>query len=216
MKRLQGLLREQAAVKNPPSEEELKKMEANKRDLAKRQLELFSDLNSLFESTPIEDKEMLRISRKLRNVSGVQAWHFDYFKEYLAKIKKAEKTVLKSKGYSLDDDIEAVVKAYQEDEAKAKTEVENVDKDDFFETLVREVREKKSAMAIEGKTVEQRAEDFSRLNYLLSFRHSDVDNQNCQLPGATEAKPSGNMDMLRLKAKALSLKLKLLKRREAA
>jgi hypothetical protein len=60
--------------------------------------------------------------------------------------------------------------------------------------------------------VEQRVQEFSNLNYLLSYRSHDVASDSCILPEkeADNRKDNNKIFKLKMKAKALQIKLKLL------
>jgi superfamily II DNA/RNA helicase len=172
--------------------------------------EIIKEIDSFFESAPQPDKELLRVGRSLSRISVPFAAQGDYlfseFKFLLSNVKKAERTILIPKGFTINDDINKIIASYKEDQEKLKSELENADSESFFKGLVWEATEMKSAMAVSGGTVEERARDFAKLNYLISYKASDVDNNSCILPDGeivSDKPPS------KLKLKALALKLLL-------
>jgi len=144
--------------------------------------------------------------------SAKNEWLFGQFREFLSKVKKAEKSVLGQNGYTLKDDLKTILDDFQKQKEAVEAEAERVGTEDFFNEIKAEVKLKKSAMAVNGTTVEQRVEEFSNLNYLLSYRSSDVSNDSCYLPEGEIKRPKNNNKIFRLKmkAKALQIKLKLI------
>lgn len=179
---------------------------------------LVKAIDAFMEAVPQNDRELLRIGRSLSKETmppGVRSnWLFSEFKQYLSNVKKAEKTILAQKGYTLNDDLTEIQKAFKADQELLEQEMHTAESATFFESLKKEAYQKKSAMAVSGATPEERAAEFARLNYLLAYQSSDVDTDNCQLP--VERSDTGRSDeqkrkRLRLKARALKLKLQLMK-----
>ncbi|MBT3800758.1 MAG: hypothetical protein HOG05_06365, partial [Bacteroidetes bacterium] len=63
-------------------------------------------------------------SRASLSVAGRKEYfdHYkiEYFREYLSKIRKAEKSVLASNGFTIDDNIQEVIDFYKKDLEKAQ------------------------------------------------------------------------------------------------
>jgi hypothetical protein len=190
------------------------KGEKEVKELIKSNQTILKSIQDFLEATPQEDKELLRIGRSLDSpqipISAKNSYLFSEFKQYLSNVKKAERTVLAQKGYSINDNLEEIIKTFKADKEKIDAELKEAQSEDFLSKLKEEVREKKSAMAIAGATVEERARDFAKLNYLLSYKSSEVSNDNCILPEAESTKSVTKVFRLKMKAKALKLKLKLL------
>ncbi|MCX6257959.1 MAG: hypothetical protein NTW49_08720 [Bacteroidia bacterium] len=82
-----------------------------------------------------------------------------------------------------------------------------------WQSLTREIEEKKSALQVEGKTSEDRATEFAKLNYLLAYKAEDMINQGGHMLPEAENKPESynqNFSELELEALALELELELL------
>jgi len=93
-------------IKTKPTREKLDKYDKESREKIKKDIELYNELIKFLEKIPYDDKELLAIARKLqRRFDYFDSWIINYFKESLAIVKKAERTVLASKGYTIDDDI---------------------------------------------------------------------------------------------------------------
>ena len=175
-------------------------------------------IETFLESSTQTDKELLRIGRVLSKdiypVDTRNHYLFSEFKQYLSNVKKAEKTILSQKGFTINDNIQEIIGAYKRDQGAIEAEIIHADSDEFFEMLKAEAIQKKSALAVNGATVEERAAEFAKLNYLLSYKSMDVTADSCMLPDKERAViPIDNGEQrkrkLKLKAKALKLKLTL-------
>ena len=180
----------------------------------KRAKDLRDDIDALLQASIQEDKEILSVGRKIENsyaVLGIyfrNAYYVRYFKEYVSKVRKTERTILKPKGYSIESDLSKIIEEYELEKQtilkKAelyKGEVES----ERWATLREEVKEKKSTLQVEGKTPEDRAKEFSRLNYLLEYTVDEVKVAEPKAPPMTS-----NESELELEALALELELELL------
>lgn len=170
-------------IRSKPSEEKLRKLDKENREKIKKDIELYDELTKFLGKTPFDDRELLAIARKLqRRFMHFETYSVSYFKESLAVVKKAERTILASKGYTVDDDIDKVIKDYQGDLEKEMETLKEIQSEKHKKEVERGVQEKKSAMKISGKTIDERVEEFKKLNHLLSFKFSDIDPQVCILP----------------------------------
>ena len=170
-------------VKIPLSKEELKKYDEERRKLIQKDMELYDELKSFMETVPMEDKYILQMARKVAGRKAYfDSYRIEYFKEYLAKIKKAEKSVLAAAGYSIDDNIDGVISHFSKDLEKAEEELTRIKSTDHRKEVVDEIAEKKKAMAVQGKSIADRVKDFKELNYLLDYKFTDVDPLVCEIP----------------------------------
>ncbi len=206
---------ERPHIKNPPNAKQRKAMEADEVRVIDLNQSVFEDILRFLESVPQVDTEILRVLRRIRG-SEPTFTGFNVianFKEYLGKIRKAEKTVLAKRGFDLDTDIEEPLSQIEADISLLKAEAEKVMSDTFRREIKAEVDIKKSAMNVDGKTIGERVAEFASTNYLLSFKFEDIDPFACEVPNpANEREPDtifSNMGLLKIKAKALTLKLKL-------
>ena len=175
-----------------------------------------------------EDKEMLRLGRQLyhvikdTNMKDSREEVFSEFKAYLSEVRKAEKTILEKKGYTINDNFETIIEAYQKEHYQVLQEKERIQGDDYASEVYEQVVKKKEKLAIQGKTIEERVEDFAKLNYLLDYKASEVSGDNCMIPeqGMIQRPPIKNLDkdtdsgkklrLAKAKAQAIRLKLELL------
>jgi superfamily II DNA/RNA helicase len=177
---------------------------------AKRGKELKEDIEALLNASDQQDKDILALGRKLESsyaVLGVyfsSRYYLSYFKEYVSKVRKTERTILKPKGYSLTSDLAPVLAQYEADKQAVKGQAETFQGEQNspkWAELRAEIQQKKSALQVEGRSAESRAEEFQRLNYLLEYR---------SVPSATSANPKNNISELELEALALELELELI------
>jgi hypothetical protein len=136
-------------------------------------------------------------------------YYLNYFKEYVSKVRKTERAVLKPKGFSLNSDLGPAIAQYEAERQTINTKIGTYRGDaqsPRWGELRKEIEDKKSALQVEGRSAENRAEEFGRLNYLLQYRMN--------APETTEknAEPSRStaVEALELEALALELELELL------
>jgi hypothetical protein len=215
-------------VQSKPDDKTLKAMEKEQRDNVKRDIELFDAATNKKKKTPIEDKEMLAIARRFENAFDTfDTWNnVKAFKEALAIVAKAEKTVLASKGFTANDNIDDVISAYKKDLEQAKDHLSYLNSDKHKQEVMVEVRQKKEQMAVAGKSIEQRVSEFAKLNYLLSYKFADrppdgsipkteksaqsQSSQSSQKPAQSDSVVSHDDDKA-LRIRIAKAKLKLLK-----
>lgn len=176
----------------------------------------------LVQQSPMQDdKDILAILRRIENSQGdLQIWLnntyiINYYKEYVSTVKKAERNILKPKGFSISDDLKKVLEAYNNDKLaieQKKKLFEGGENSERWESLREEIKAKKSTLAVDGKNATERAEDFAKLNYLLSFRASDVKADACSLPDpnqAMEVEPKSAAPAFDFELEALALEIEL-------
>jgi hypothetical protein len=176
----------------------------------KKAKELKEEIEALLNGTEQPDKDILSLGRKIENsypVLGVyfsNRYYLGYFKEYVSKVRKTERTILKPKGYSLTSDLSPVLGQYEADKAALQLQAETYQGEQNsprWSELRGEIEQKKSALQVEGRTATNRAEEFDRLNYLLEYKQS--------LPAPVPAAETVSNE-LELEALALELELELL------
>jgi superfamily II DNA or RNA helicase len=190
--------------------------EAKTEDQKVRAKKLYEDIikriEAFLESSGQSDQELLKTGRSFSN-DLMPKWLredrlYGDFKEALSIIRKAEKGILGQKGYTINDNLDDIIAAYHSDRVKIELEIERYQSDDYFASLKYEVQQRKSAMAILGANVHERAAEFARLNYLMSYRISDVQSGDSNLP-LDEKRPDADENNIRMKAK-MKMKIKIL------
>lgn len=144
----------------------------------------------------------------------LRTWKSDQLKNVYISVKKKEKTVLKPKGLSLTDKLDMISETIaKESNNKYQTFLElyglpdengnlqpldrsQLDKVDRLNNAPKRYGEiyeyianKKKELAIEGRSVKERVEEFKRLNYLLDYSMKDIDPSVQRLPAPNEAPP---------------------------
>lgn len=183
----------------------------------KKAIALHNELEELLSASEIGDKEIIAMGRKIGasySAIGVyfsNHWHLEYFKEYVSKVRKTEKTVLKSKGFTIESDLDEVLATYQREQDGLKVQAERYQADNQsprWAELRSEIQEKKSALQVEGKSAKERAGEFARLNYLLDYKVELPAKPNTEQPDEFEIIDDNSQ--LELEALALELELELL------
>lgn len=203
--------------------EKFKEYENDTRSNIKEINKLYDDL-ILFQNSPKqENRTIIRLCNK---IASYQDRYYEreeietaasYLQEFNARIKKAERSVSQKK-YSIDTDFKVLLADFQKELEDAATELKRFKSDDFFQELLHEVSEKKSALQVESKTIEERVNEFAELNYLLSFKFKNTKHESCFIPSPKmELPPEKNKTELELEleleliALELELELELLK-----
>jgi superfamily II DNA/RNA helicase len=145
----------------------------------KKAKELKEEIELVLNSADQQDKDILSVGRKIESsypLLGVyfsNKYYLSYFKEYVSKVRKTERTLLKPRGYSLTSDLSPVMAQYEAEKQNVITQSEGFkgehDSPKWAELKI-EIQAKKSALQVEGRSAESRATEFDRLNYLLEFR----------------------------------------------
>jgi hypothetical protein len=202
-------------VKTPYSKEKLKELNEKPRKEIQKDHELYEELKRFFETVPLEDKFILQTARKIAGRKDYfDHWRMEYFKEYLAKIRKAEKSVLGANGFTIDDNIQEIIANFKKDLEKAGEEMSRIKSTEHKVEIIKEIEEKKKAMAVQGKSIADRVKEFENLNYLLDYKFTDVDPMVCEIPKTGLKKETENKDdfsfKLQLQRKRAKAKLMLL------
>ncbi len=205
-----------------PTVKELKSYDVDKRKLIEKDIKLYDELKEQLGKTPIEDKELIKIARSLkRRFEYFTSFYTTYFAEYLSKVKKAERTILEPKGFTASDDIEKVIGEYRKDLENERKDLEFLKGSEHSSNVIKEVKKRKSAMAINGKSIYERVKEFSNLNHLLSYKFGNTKIDTCPLPMKEssktkftpknlKSKSNNDVDMALALAIALELELELL------
>jgi hypothetical protein len=172
-----------------------------------------------------EDKELLRIGKQLyrsikdTGMKDTRDQVFNEFKVYLSEVRKAERTILSQKGYTINDNFREITAMFEKDRSEVAAETQRIQSEEYFKQVHAEIIEKKKRFSIQGKDTEERVADFASLNYLLNYKFNLTDTENCILPDPGERQSSSKSSSgsnserdrkLKLaKAKALAMKMQL-------
>jgi transcription-repair coupling factor (superfamily II helicase) len=176
----------------------------------KKAKELKEDIEAVLNSADQQDKDILALGRKLESsyyLLGIffsNRYYLSYFKEYVSKVRKTERTLLKPRGFSLTSDLAPVMAQYESEKQSVIAQADSYKGDQNsakWAELRVEIQKKKSTLQVEGRSAQSRAEEFQRLNYLLEFRTNLA-------PANSSA--SVNTSELELEALALEIELELI------
>ncbi|MBT4339564.1 MAG: SNF2 family helicase [Bacteroidetes bacterium] len=202
-------------IKLPYSKSQLTQIDKDKQKEIQKDLELFDELKKFAKIVPLEDKFILQVARK---VAGRKEYfdHYkiEYFREYLSKIRKAEKSVLASNGFTIDDNIQEVIDFYKKDLEKAQEVMKEIHSTEHRLEVIQEIAERKKAMQVKGKSIADRVSEFDDLNYLLDYKFTEVDPSVCEIPDKVKSKKlkvrSDDDFKFKLQLKTRTAKAKLL------
>lgn len=155
-----------------------------------------------------DDEALMRFGVRFDNYNNRVGYSFSlyrsrsrvqYFTNTLREVKKAERTILKPKGFSLENNFEeislGVQKEFEEKQAAfilsygAGNDERSWPEAKRYQELFAEIVAKKEALKVNGQPPEQRAKEFAALNYLLDYKAKQVTSGQCALPQPGEAPP---------------------------
>jgi len=210
LNRIRTRLENSPSIKNPNVSELLKSMPDYQQAPIKKEIRLYQKLQEFDAIHSPTDKEIVKMARHVKNSGDGSLYFLPYFIETIAKMRSAERTILKDRGLSAQDKIEPVIEKLEEEINDAKRKIEDYQNPAYRNLLLQDINLKKSKLKIAGSTVDKRVADFSALNYLMDYRSSEVDSGDCFLPGpGTRRDPRSALNDELALAKALQLQLQL-------
>ena len=197
------------SVTNPKAAELMRMMSPEARKGAEQEIRLFGKLKEFFAIENPSDKQIIISANRIKRYRQ-SFWGLDFFKELVTKVRSAERTILKKRGMSLSDPIPPVIENLEKELAASREEVARIQSPEHTQKLRLDVLLRKDKMKIAGSSIRERLKDFEALNYLMEYRSSEVDNNDCVLPqpGTRRVHRSALDDELIL-ARALQLQLQL-------
>lgn len=184
----------QTHIRFPKSEESYLSSRTLKKDYQPllKDLELYRSVQA-FTTSGREDRELLLLIRKLvrhPEITSTQVFSLNRFREVHAAIRKTEKQYLSPKGFTLNSELSDVIQEYRNDLEARRKEKQQIASVAYLNALVDGIRQKREALLVDGKSVEERVEEFAATNHLLSFMSADTDTALCRLPAPSEEKPA--------------------------
>lgn len=173
-----------------------------------KELESFLKTLQEFNSkSTVDDKEILSIIRQLEfrgsKYGGITylSYRARTFKSYQVSAAKIDRLYLKPKKLNLNSDLVEALGLFRKDLENIQNQITKYNQDSegnkltYMEAkksvrwaeLLAEAIEKKSSLNIEGKTIEQRVEEFKKLNYLMAFPADYNQTDSCSLPSIKDA-----------------------------
>ncbi len=157
----------------------------------KKAEKLRDDIQDMQTATEITDMDILKIGRRCSNVFGYHYnyYNIQYFKEYVSKVRNTERTLLKPRGLTINDDLSSLIGDLEKEKQELDNEAklyEGGTESPRFHALYDEILQKKKKLSVEGRSPGERAKEFSKLNYLLGYLMGYVNSNNsCEInPGA--------------------------------
>jgi superfamily II DNA or RNA helicase/superfamily II DNA/RNA helicase len=212
--RVQMMAIEGASGISRPTEEELSQMTAADRKKAlSRQKRIDALVAALAPGRP-DDRLLIKALYQFQEEGSSWATLAAGYKQALEQARKAENAVLKPIGMTLESfDMETAKSAARGREAEQEARLAEYKSDAFLWRLWEEASERKSAMAIDGKEVADRVEEFKRYNHLLGYLSGSNPAGSCQVPGPEDDNDGEGMLML---ANAMAMRLRLMNARNAS
>lgn len=148
-----------------------------------------------------EDSDIISLSRKCKtaiinySIGSTSLYRFwddnywayvdivEYFKEFMTKVRKTERTILKPRGKTIQDDLSEIESQYKQEKADLERKSEQY-KDistDRFREIAGEIEAKRKKLFVKGEPPARRVEAFASLNHLLNYLSDDIDSQSCPL-----------------------------------
>ena len=183
------------------TDEQKKEQIKNLKDKLKKVETLSIEIEEFQTASHHEDSDIISLSRKCKaavinyNVGSTSLYRFwddnywayvdivEYFKEYMTKVRKTERTILKPRGKTIQDDLSEIESQYGQEKADLERKAEQY-KDtstDRFRDIVREIEAKRKKLFVKGEPPARRVEDFASLNHLLNYLSDDIDTHSCPL-----------------------------------
>jgi len=209
-------------IESPLSEGELKTLPSERQIVIKRNTKLFNQIESLINRVPLDDKTLLQVGKLIlpyRQTENDEHKEFratfQWYANYTAEMKKAERTMLVNKGFSTDQIPEAI-KVYEKDLALIHAELKMLESDEHKEKILKEVTEKKANYSIVSKPLMEVVQDFASTNQLIGVKASENDSANRVAPEVSSTDNKLLEMELELEALAVSVSLELLNSKYAA
>ena len=164
------------------------------KDFQKKNEALKADIEKIQTTSLISDNDLLECARKVQRESQYfgHYWIVNEFKESMTNVYKIERTILKPKRLSIFDDMSGLESELKKDVMNAEAKLTNYkggqhgEQSKRFHELFKEIEAKKETLAVKGKSPQERAEDFAKLNYLLQYLKDDYDPETCVFPEPTD------------------------------
>lgn len=167
-------MKELSHIKFKPDKADLKVLPKEDQQRIIKDIEFFEEVTRFLENIP-DDKDLLAMARRFsRTFPYFDNYAINNFVEALSIVSKAEKTLLASKGFTAEDDINKVIASYKNDLTEARNHLEYLKTEEYRHQKIREVQIQKEELAIVGKSIEERVQEFADLNYLLSYKFADL------------------------------------------
>ena len=188
-----------------------------KQNIIERYKNLYDVFNNLTQN--FDDKDLISaLMQYSRLVFKMNNYELEKYKEILSKYMKIKRTIFELRGYTESTDLEIIKSEIKNEQLLVTTELENLNTPEFDEKLMDKVVKEKMKYSVKGGELKDRVNDFASLNYLMSYKFSDIDHASCIIPDVENKNKSipnnENKDrklrLAKAKAKAIKIRLKLI------
>ncbi len=194
-------------ITNPPTTAQLKDMSKDRREQIQKDLDLYEQMKFFHgRGNAVTDSEIaVHINRLIRRFDYFDSYNYDQYKLLRANVVKTEK-LFNKKGFDSKDDLDKIIEAFEKEAEIHREELQEILSPEHQAKVIADVKEKKSALKIEGKTVADRVQDFAKLNYLLAYHNKKQQKTDKKLQKQLHV----DIDILEAEAEAELLILELL------
>ena len=191
---------------------DLKKIDKKYQNKIKKLNELYKLLTSL-DAGQQDIKTIVSIYR-LYKLSLIKTNYVtDLLISTASKFAKLQKSLFTNRGYDENTNIDLIKVEIEKEITEVDAEIKDLKSPEFKNKLFDKITKEKKRLQISGGTIQDRVNDFKKLNNLLSYRFSDVDHSNCVIPLKENKSPIISIDKTRklklAKAKVAAIRIKL-------
>ncbi len=168
--------------------------------------ELREELLEFIQGSEMEDKELLKKCRKIQMYRVmIDEVNYDFsrtvidLKVLISDVRKTERTLLTPKGYA-PSDAERLMNELKDEQKDLQRSVAYLDTIAGEDEVRAEIVEQKEKYSVQGKTAEERAEEFTNLNYLLTYGANEK--AHYHLPSPQEPEQDDKEESVNEEAKA--------------
>jgi hypothetical protein len=190
------------------------KLSQNKKDIIERFNKLQFMLDEVKQGA-LDDKILIKAQSAYNRItSRSYDSNLELFKSSVSKYAKIKRSIFMARGLSDDTNLEVVLSGFEKELQVLNDEIESISSPEYIDKLEREVAEKKEKLSIKGGNLQDRVNEFSSLNNLMSYKMNDVDPEGCEIP-TIELKPINDddddeLELAEAEAEAIQIKLKLI------
>ncbi|MCT4587302.1 MAG: DEAD/DEAH box helicase [Carboxylicivirga sp.] len=190
-------------VVNPLTDEALKAMTKEARTQVKKDLELYRQMQDFeVKGDAVSDAEItVHVNRLQRRFEYFDTGSYEGYKLIRNEIVKTEK-LINNKGFSKDDDLDTIIANFEKEVEQLREELTHIHSEEHLREVMAEVKAKKSALKVEGKSVKERVVEFAKLNSLLAYYNRKAPFKMAKKQSKKRPKSNIDVDIALLEAEA--------------
>jgi len=208
---------------NNISQVDIDALPKNKKDIIER----YNKVDALiqeFKQGNREDKFLIALKTRYNALSEYESWDrtLDSFKTLLSKFSKIKRSIFKSRGVDENTNIEEIIADLNKEKTEIEENYQKINSSEFKQKLIEQIQDKKEKFSIKSGNLDERVKEFSKLNYLMSYKINQVDVDECKIPVIelpvqnVSTNKSKQIQIAKAKAIAIKIKLKLAKAKLSA